>query len=182
MADASQPTPPCGNGDEWFITPFVRSQSHLYRYIACLVPRRADAEDLLQKTSLTAWQERHRVDRSRDLFPWLCGIARNHVRHYYRSQQRSKVVIDLELVEQMAERLVDADEFLHHRQQALSSCLDKLAPEDRRFLQRFYGQDQTVKQFASILERTVASIYKRLQRLRAALYDCVSETLAREVG
>ena len=63
--------------DDWFVTGLIPLQTRLYRSIAGLVPVRADADDLFQKSLLTAWQERIRYDSSRDMFAWLCGIARN---------------------------------------------------------------------------------------------------------
>lgn len=35
----------------------------------------AEADDLAQETFVTAWQHFARFDRSRDLRPWLCGLA-----------------------------------------------------------------------------------------------------------
>ncbi len=102
--------------DHWFGVALVPVQSRLYRYMPVWCPARADAEDLFQKSLLTAWQERQKFDASLDLFAWLCGIARNHVRHHYRSLQRSRVMIDQQIVEQLAARLLETDRHFQDRQ------------------------------------------------------------------
>src|SRR4051812_44908204 len=42
--------------DDGFVAGLLAAQGRLYRYVVSLVPARADAEDLIQKTLLTAWQ------------------------------------------------------------------------------------------------------------------------------
>ncbi len=167
-------------GDDWFLTVLVPAQSRLYRYIATLVPNRADAEDLFQKTCLTAWQERRRFDPSRDFFAWLCGVARNHVRHHYRSRARAVVGLDPDVVEQLAERLVEQDELFLRREAALGACLEKLPPKQRQLVEGYYRREQSIKDLATELGCAVDAAYKALQRVRAALQECVSSTLARE--
>lgn len=166
--------------DDGFIEQLVPLQSRLYRYIASLVPSRADAEDLFQRTWLTAWQERQRFEEGRNFFAWVCGVARNHVRHHYRSLARARVVLDAELVDELAQSALDEQDYLEDRQAALTHCLDKLPAKQRDLLQQYYGQEQTVQVFADGLGKTTESVYKMLQRIRAALHDCVHATLAQE--
>jgi RNA polymerase sigma-70 factor (ECF subfamily) len=168
------------SGDDWFVTVLVPAQSRLYRYIAALVPNRADAEDLFQKTCLTAWQERRRFEAGRDFFAWLCGVARNHIRHHYRGRQRSPVGLDPTVVEQLAERLAEQDDYFQRREAALSSCLDKLPMKQRRLVEGYYRREQSIKDLAVELGCAVEAAYKALQRVRAALQECISLTLARE--
>src|SRR5690349_21629269 len=51
---------------------------------ARLLPPTADPADLVQKTFLTAIENRRRFDRSKRLAPWLCGILVRHVQHERR--------------------------------------------------------------------------------------------------
>lgn len=166
--------------DDWFIEQLVPLQSRLYRYIASLVPARADAEDLFQRTWLTAWQERQRFEPGRNFFAWVCGVARNHVRHHYRGLARARVVLDPELIDELAQLELDEQDYLEERQALLTHCLDKLPARQRELLQEYYSQEQTVQTFADAQGKSTESVYKMLQRIRAALHDCVQATLARE--
>lgn len=96
--------------DDWFVSELVNSQRKLYLYISSLVAIRADAEDLFQKTCLTAWQRRDSYDPERDFLSWNCGIAHNHIRNFFRSKQQSRVCLPPDLIDQLSARLLeDAD-------------------------------------------------------------------------
>jgi RNA polymerase sigma-70 factor (ECF subfamily) len=166
-------------GDDWFIEQFMAVQSRLYRYIATLVSARTDAEDLLQKTALSAWRERARFEQGRDFFAWVCGVARNHVRHHYRSVKRSRVTIDAEVAEQLAVTLAAQESETERMQAALDECLTRLPQDQRQMLYRFY-QGSTVATLAAEAGRSVDALYKSLQRTRAALSSCVQGVLAAE--
>ncbi len=164
--------------DDWFVQRFVPCQSRLYRFIATLVPNRADAEELFQKSNLSAWQVRDTFDRNRELFPWLCGIARNHIRHYYRSQRTSPVRLQPDVVEQLAQLQIDQDALMQERELALAECMEKLPEKHRQLVEGYYGKEQTVKSFAESRGQTPDSAYKALQRARAWLYQCIHRTLS----
>lgn len=172
---------PADSGDR-FVTGLIPLQTRLFRYVASLVPARADAEDVFQKVLLTAWQARARYQPDRDMFAWLCGIARNEVRHHVRSLARSRAVLDPDLIDQLADRLLADDDHFRRRHEALTECLDKLPPRSRALLEQVYGAEQTVKDVARGMGAAVEGVYKALQRVRAALHDCVSGALAREGG
>lgn len=156
----------------------VPCQSRLYRFIASLVPDRPDAEDLFQKTCLSAWNQRADFDPSRDLFPWLCGIARNHVRHHYRDRRGSPVRLAPDVVEQLADLRLAEEARDEDRQRALDDCLRGLPPKDRRILADYYGDRRPVRSLAAALGRSADAVFKSLQRLRAALFDCVEGKLS----
>lgn len=166
--------------DGWFAEGVQPLRGRLLRYIATLVPVRADADDLLQKTLLTAWQERARFEPGRDLFAWLCGVARNHVRRHFRTAARSRTVLDPDVVEQLADRLAGEDAALSRRHEALTGCLNKLPAAQRELVERFYRDGRTVREFAAATGAGAEALYKSLQRIRAALHDCITATLARE--
>ncbi|QDT65472.1 sigma-70 family RNA polymerase sigma factor [Calycomorphotria hydatis] len=168
------------SSDDWFIQRLMPVQSRLYGYIASLVPARTDAEDLFQKTTLTAWQHRRDYDPERDFFAWACGIARNHVRHHFRDLQKTRVVLSSEVVDQMTARVCSNDETLLHRHRALAGCLEKLPDAQRSLIERFYASEKSVRQFATQQSESLEAIYKQLQRIRFALGDCIERTLSRE--
>lgn len=163
-----------------FVEHLVACHSRLYRFIATLVVNRADAEELLQQTGLAAWRSRETFDPTRDFFPWICGIARNHVRHYYRSRKAAPVFLASDVVEQLIDRQLDDDPVLERRQQVLTACLEKIPERQRTFVRQFYENLQTVKAFAQQQKITADAAYKMLQRVRAALFDCINRTMLAE--
>ncbi|MBA2117824.1 sigma-70 family RNA polymerase sigma factor [Bremerella alba] len=168
------------NSDDHFVEALLPLQTRLYRYIASLTPNRVDAEDLFQKSLLTAWQERQRFKTDGDLYAWLCGIARNHIRHHYRSVERCREMIDHAIVEQLAIRLENEDRHFQKRQSALTECLYKLPVKQRELIQRFYQSDHSIRDFAISRNTGVEAMYKRLQRIRTALESCIKQAIAVE--
>lgn len=169
------------NRDDRFIERYVECQSGLYRFIATLVPNRADAEELFQEASLTAWRIRDRFDPSREMSPWLCGIARNLVSAYYRSQKTCSLTLDPDVVDYLTQQQIEDDALLRERTQALNQCLDKLPDRQRELVRQYYNSEQTVQAFSEAHGLSPDALYKMMQRVRMALFQCINETL-REGG
>ena len=67
---------------------FDRHGLAVHRYVASRA-RRADIDDMVSETFITAFRTRARYDREYDdARPWLLGIATNVLRHHYRSEHR----------------------------------------------------------------------------------------------
>lgn len=168
--------------DAGFMERLVPCQSRLYRFVASLVPNRADSEDIFQKTCLSAWEQRSTYDPGREMFLWLCGVARNHVRHYYRSRRTSPIRLAPDVIEQLADLRLAEDTRERQRQLALEGCLEKIPRKDREVLEAYYGRHRPVRSVAASLGRSADAVFKSLQRLRTSLYDCVAATLSGEAS
>jgi RNA polymerase sigma-70 factor (ECF subfamily) len=66
------------------------------------------------------------------------------------------------------------------REEALEECLKKLAGNDRLLIEHRYYHQQTPKDTALQLSRSVHSIYRSLARIHTQLRDCVERTLRKE--
>lgn len=168
--------------DLFFMERLVPCQSRVYRYIASLIAHRVDAEDLFQKTCLSAWEQRREYDSGRDMFPWLCGIARNHVRHYYRNRKSSPAQLAPDVVEQLADLRLTDDARQEERRLALEGCLEKLPGKDREVIETYYARRRPVREVAASLGRSTEAVFKSLQRIRTLLYDCISAGLPGGAG
>lgn len=163
--------------DDVFVEGLTRCHNAVYRFIATLVPNRADAEELLQETAITAWRERDRYDPQREIFPWLCGIARNLIGHYHRRQSMARR-LEPQIVEQLLMRQMQQEPALQVRLEALHHCLEKLPDRQRELVKDYYNQEITIRDFAQRRQQTAEAVYKMLQRTRQLLYECMSRTAA----
>jgi RNA polymerase sigma-70 factor (ECF subfamily) len=164
-----------------FVEQLVACQGKLYRFIATLVINHADAEELFQEASMTAWRTRDKFDFQREFFPWICGIARNQVRHYYRDGKRPlPLQLADDVVDQLAEEQIRNADLLERQQETLTKCLEKLPLRQRDYLRQFYRKSQTVAAFSQEQGSSAAAAYKMLQRIRNALLDCIHRSLAGE--
>src|SRR5436305_7843954 len=81
----------------------TRHQRQIFSYIYVLVPKRADAEDLLQETSLVICEKFHEFKEGTDFVAWACQIAYWRVRYSRQKFARSRVLFDQEVVDILAQ-------------------------------------------------------------------------------
>ena len=85
-----------------FLKRFLPAERRIFGYILTLVPDRADADDLLQETSLAMWEQFDPGDPPRDMLAWGCRIAYFQVQHHRRAWRRRMQFSD-RLVRRLAE-------------------------------------------------------------------------------
>lgn len=157
-----------------FIERFVGVQSQVFGYIATLLPNRADADDLFQQTSLVLWKKRDQYDPSRQFISWALGIAHNEVRNFLRQGHHRGAHLSDALVEHLAEvRYATADRCATQLQQ-LAECMERLPPDQRELLEQCYLEIQSIKSIAQQRQIEPGTLYKRLDRIRWTLLDCIN--------
>lgn len=155
----------------------TQHQRRIFAYIHALVPSRADAEDLLQETSLVVVEKFHEFASGTDFVAWACQIAWWRVRASRQKFARSKVVFDDEVLESVAHTAASMHEEVSERHEALARCLQKLHPRDRDLLLTRYEPGAGVEEAAQRSGRSLEAAYKALGRLRKLLLDCVTQQL-----
>jgi RNA polymerase sigma-70 factor (ECF subfamily) len=175
---------PAGGGSpvkgKLFLRLFLQNERRLYAYILTLLPRRADADDVLQEASLVMWDKFDPAAPPHDFAAWGCRIAYFKVLDFCKKRQRSRVLFSQETLERLAETAVEqaAGLQLDERREALADCLAKLRPQDRDLLARRFADGATTLSTAEQVDRSVDAVYKALARIRQALFECVTRTLA----
>jgi RNA polymerase sigma-70 factor (ECF subfamily) len=166
---------------EEFVRLFGLNQGRVFGFLLTMLPNYADAEEVLQQTSLILWQKFNEFETNRDFVRWACGIAYRESLAFMRASQRTLSTADESLLEQLAADRLDRGEVLDHRRVALDACLKKLTTRDRQIVEVYYfGEQPTVGQVASQLGRPADTIYKALKRIRTALHDCINRNIAAE--
>jgi RNA polymerase sigma-70 factor (ECF subfamily) len=165
-----------------FLGRFLKAERRIYGYILTLLPRPADAEDVLQESSAIMWAKFDEQDPPRDFVAWGCRIAFYRVQLYRRGRKRGRVVFSDTMLERVAETMAEEANALglDDRLDALDRCLEKLPRDDRELLARRFVEGATPRTTAETCGRSVDAIYKAMARIRKALYDCVTRTLAAE--
>lgn len=156
----------------------TRHQRRIFGYIYTLVPHRADAEDLLQETSLIICEKFDQFREGTDFVAWACQIAYWRIRYARQKFARSKLIFNQEIVDALAQTAAAMHEELDDRHLALSDCLRKLHPRDRELLLTRYEPGCGVEEAARRSGRSLEAAYKALARLRKLLLDCVTHQLA----
>ncbi len=157
---------------ELFLQHFCVHSERLMIYIQSLLPHRADAEDVFQRTSLLLWQKFDSYQPDRPFLPWAFGVAFYEVKNFLRSASRDRLQFNDEMMDLIAARRVERGSRGDRRGEALRRCLQRLASKDRELLAAAYGDDSLIEH-AAATGRAVQTLYNRLTRLRRQLMQCI---------
>lgn len=156
-------------------------QQRILGYIYALLHNLADAEDVYQQTSLILWRKFDAFDPESDFYRWACKVAHFEVLNFLRAKKCSHVHFSESFLEELAAiELPSDDTALRQRHEALTNCIERLPERDRRLIDLCYGGEQTFKQVAEQLGRSVQGVYNSLGRVRGILFDCIHRILAAE--
>ena len=158
----------------------TQHQRRIFSYIYTLVPSRADAEDILQETSLVICEKFDQFKIGTDFAAWACQIAYWEVRRARQKFARAKVVFDQDVVDALAQTASAMIDEVSDRHEALGRCLQKLHQRDRDLVLTRYEPGCGVEQAAQRSGRSIEAAYKALGRIRKMLLDCVSNQLSAE--
>jgi len=188
-AKSAAPAPAAGEAMEGpphknrqFLRLFLQNQRSLYAYVLTLLPNRADADDVLQETSLIMWDKFDADGPPSDFLAWGRRIAYHKVLDFYKKTQRVRAHLSRIFVERIAQSTSTEAEALRQeeRRTALAACIEKLPPRDRDLLNRRFAEGATTISTSEQLGRSVDAVYKALAKLRQSLFDCVQKSLAKE--
>ncbi len=148
----------------------------LRAYLGSFLNRSADVDDCFQEVSLVLWQKKESTWQSEDFRRYAFRVARNQAALLLRKQGRTPL-LGADLAEEIASRIADESApsaEAEERLSALAACLKKLPERHREIVEtRYYGAGK-LKHLADSRGQSESSLYKRLERIRTALRDCVN--------
>jgi RNA polymerase sigma-70 factor (ECF subfamily) len=165
-----------------FVKQITRVQRQLYSFILSMVWNPADADDVLQQTNLVLWEKSGEFDSNRPFLPWAMRFGQLQAMAWLKRQQRQhqRIVFDDDLATLLADEAVADERVFEARQNALSSCLQKLRPEQRELIARRYEPEASVQALAEAVGISPKAVSDKLRRIRQALLECIQRTLAAE--
>jgi RNA polymerase sigma-70 factor (ECF subfamily) len=159
-----------------------RYQLVVYSFFRARVLQESDAEDLTQEVFVRFYTARSRFDDSREIRPYLLGIARNLLRERARTLRHRNEVswteLCLEVEEATPEPQADQDERLDR----LPECIARLGPAARLAIELYYGARLRVQEIARRMQRSEGAVKVLLHRARQALKRCLAGEAEGEVG
>jgi RNA polymerase sigma-70 factor, ECF subfamily len=179
-ADFPSPSGDSAHAEE-FVRLFSEHQRDLLKFIFLLVPIHAEAEDILQETSVILWRKFGEFQRGTDFFRWAAQVARFKVRDFRKktARDRHRFWTD-DLIEAIAETRLTENDSLMQQRNLLAACMQKLTTIDRELIQSVFRQGTSIKMVAECLGRPVNTVYKALNRIRKTLLDCVERAKRQE--
>lgn len=150
----------------------------LLRFIMSLVARRQDAEDILQRASITMWRRFAQFEQGSDFMAWAATIAAYEARNFQRVTGRSRVVFDGELMETLAAHRAQDLQRADRRLEALEECVGKLDSANRLLVDAVYSRGEDIGELARREGRAPQTFYNRLNLIRRILTDCMRRKVA----
>lgn len=150
-----------GDGIEEVIN---RYQPKLLRYIIRLISDEEMAEDVLQNTFISAYQNINSYNSSRPFSPWIYRISHNKAINELRNQ---KGKISLEMVAEVADpKSLEINDQLDKKRlrEYLERSLDKLSLRYREVLILRFFEEKSYEEISEILKLPVGTVGVRIKR------------------
>src|SRR5262249_41284771 len=133
---------------------------------------------IIQETNLVLWREFHQFQPGTNFAAWACKVAFHQVLAWRKKRQRDRLEFSPAFLEAVAEEAASRIDILEERSQLLAGCIAKLPEAQRDLLRLRYNEGLAIEIIAGKVDRSVEAVYRALSRIRVALHDCVTQTLA----
>lgn len=179
--DSDPPTSSHTARDEEFVRLLGLHQGQVFAYIATLLPRWADAEEVLQRTSVVLWRKFDRFDPSTDFIRWAYTVAYWESLNYLKQEGRRQQVFRESVLEKLTRTRIAHSDLFEKRHLAIDDCVAQLSPSDREIIEHYYYLGRkTAAEVASELGRPTDTILHALVRIRGSLQRCIDEATSSE--
>ncbi|MCH2061775.1 MAG: sigma-70 family RNA polymerase sigma factor [Verrucomicrobiales bacterium] len=163
-----------------FVRLWTRHQAEVERYVYMMIPRAVDAGEVIQEVSVKLWEKWDRYDQSRPFVPWAIRFAWLEVLKWRQRQARERLVFSSSLLEQINAAHEQEAPVMDVRRKALKKCLEKLNPQQRKWVKMRYARHGAVKQEAERTGVRLHKLYYALEKIRGQLLECVGRTMRKE--
>jgi RNA polymerase sigma-70 factor (ECF subfamily) len=167
-------------GYEAFVRLLVEHEPRVRSYLRGLLPGWQDVDEVMQNTSLVAWRKFSEFQPGTNFNGWLLTIARFEALKHRRSMARSPLVFSDDVWKLLANETSREVEPKNLRREALERCLGKLSAPQRELVLKAHAPGARLNEIAHQTGGSEQAFYKTIQRLRAALLECISRTLAED--
>jgi len=162
---------------EEFVRLLNSAHAMLLRYIVSFLANRPDAEDVLQRTSVTMWRRFSTFEQGSDFLAWATTVAFYEVRNFQRVTGRSRLEFSDALMQTLADEREQDIRNWDPKFEALERCVQKLDPASRDLVDAVYSRGLTAADLAHKQGKATQSVYNKLSLIRRALAECVQKQL-----
>lgn len=171
-------TAPGDSPDGDFVQMLTRYQRRLFLHILAQVPYPVDADEILQETSIIAWDKFQQFRPGTNFLAWVSQIATFEIMKYRSRRRRERLQFSEEFLEAVAQESIAQEDTLEARRAALVHCIQKLRERDRQLIQQRYSPGESGKGLAETVGRPANSVYQSLGRIRRTLLECINRRMA----
>ena len=163
-----------------FVRLWTQFHRDVERYVYSMVPRSADAAEVVQVVSLKLWEKWENYDQERPFLPWAMRFAYLEILKWRQRLARERLVFSDELLQQLHSTHEELDPLMEVRREILGQCLERLNEEDQELIRlRYTGRHGAIKEEADRTGKKMHKLYYALERIRVALLNCIELNLKR---
>ena len=141
----------------------------------------AHAEEVFQEVCVVLWREYETFQLGTDFVKWVSVIAHNQVHRFRRQQRRVGPQLSDAAVDLLAEDAVERAGLLESRRDALRTAWKNFRIRIGNLCSIATAmRGRTLKRRREDLGRPANTVYKALNRIRKALYECIERTIGVE--
>lgn len=166
-----------------FIALFLQSEAALRGYIASILARKSDREDVFQEVAMVLWRNFDHYDSTRPFIPWALGITVRKLKEEWKKQSRRPEMMPEDIIEKMALAFGEMSEtqpLLSDREIALRACIGALPAQSQALIQQRYFEERSVEFIASKMNTNSSALSQTLCRLRRKLGECIKRRVRSE--
>lgn len=154
------------NGDEQAITKLITIHKALVFTIVLRMTNDYDAsQDLTQETFIKVFMNIRKVKSAEHFRPWMCTIARNLVRDYFRKVKRHSTISFDNIKDLHGQSNIE----LTRRRMIIQNALAQLTEKDRMLLTLAYYQGMSFDEVAQVMKMTASNVKISMHRARRRL-------------
>ena len=157
-----------------FVKLLTENYAKIYGYVVRLVPCYDIAEDLMQETTSTMWEQREKFTPGTNFVAWGRSIAYYKILDYRHKKQRDQKIIFNDDILKILEASIPVQESLGNTYiHKLRKCLSKLNPEDVDLIRLRFWNNIRASDISKKLKISLRSVYYNLSRIQGLLLLCV---------
>jgi len=160
------------SGEKRAIERFYKKYSpRLLNFINQKINHRADAEEILQDTFVSALDSLPLFSYQSSLYTWLCSIVKHEIADFYRKKKIKTILFPhLPFLEQLAAQALGPEEQLIEAEvkRKIKMVFHKLSEGYRQILRLKYIEGYSVAQIANQLGTSFKAVESKLFRARIA--------------
>ncbi len=154
------------DGDEQAMTELINLHKGLVFTVIYRMVRDYDmSEDLTQETFVKVFLNIKKVKNTKHFRAWICTIARNNVRDYFRKKKRHPTVSLEEIGERKGQRGLETTK----KNMIIQDALDRVSERDRILLSLAYFDGFNLAEVGEVMQISEQSVKVCLHRARKRL-------------
>lgn len=149
-------------------------EGQIWTHIKGFVNNSDDAEDVFQNVFIKLYNNRKKIDSSKNIKNWLYRVATNTVYDFLRKKQRSKEILlsdditDSETFNEDSSYFTIEDSFI---KTDIDDALSKISPIYKNILIMYYKEGFSYKEISDILDMPIGTVKTNIYRAKMSLSE-----------